>query len=57
MIEVTVDSIRWSMVADYRLLTLKQADAERYLPIYIGPCEADAIAILFWAIETAGGVA
>ena len=45
MIEVTVDSIRWSMVADYRLLTLKQADVERYLPIYIGPCEADAIAI------------
>lgn len=45
MIEVTVDSIRVSLVAEYRVIMLKETSAERYLPIYIGPYEAEAIAI------------
>jgi bifunctional DNase/RNase len=45
MIEVTVDSIRVSLMSDQRVVTLKEIHAERYLPIWIGPFEAEAIAI------------
>lgn len=44
MIEVTVDSIRVHLMTDYRVIMLKEIGAERYLPIYIGPFEAEAIA-------------
>jgi bifunctional DNase/RNase len=45
MIEVTVDSIRVSLMAEHRVIMLKEIGAERYLPIWIGPYEAEAIAI------------
>jgi len=45
MIEMTIDSIRVSVVNSQRVVILKENDAERYLPIWIGPAEADAIAI------------
>ena len=45
MIEATIESIRVSMVTQHRVVILKQVDAERYLPIWIGPHEADAIAL------------
>jgi bifunctional DNase/RNase len=45
MVEVTVDRILLNPIAEYRVVMLKEIDAERYLPIFIGPCEADAIAI------------
>ena len=44
MVEVTVDRILLNPIAEYRVVMLKEIDAERYLPIFIGPCEADAIA-------------
>lgn len=45
MIEMTIDSIRVSMMNYQRVVILKEKDAERFLPIWIGPAEADAIAI------------
>jgi hypothetical protein len=53
MIEVTIDSIRASLMSEHRLITLKEVDAERYLPIWIGPYEADAITIRLRKIEVA----
>ena len=44
MIEAKVDSIRVSLVTQQRVVILKDLTMERYLPIWIGPCEADAIA-------------
>jgi bifunctional DNase/RNase len=44
MIEVRVDSIRVSLTSDQRVVTLKEVHSERYLPIWIGMYEADAIA-------------
>ncbi len=43
MIEVIIDSIRVSLMAQHRVVILKDISSERYLPIWIGPCEADAI--------------
>jgi bifunctional DNase/RNase len=45
MIEMTVDSIRVSLMNYQRVVILKEKTAERYLPIWIGPSEADAIAV------------
>ena len=45
MIEMSIDSIRVSMMNYQRVVILKERDAERFLPIWIGPAEADAIAI------------
>ena len=45
MIEMTIDSIRVSLMNYQRVVMLKEKIAERYLPIWIGPAEADAIAI------------
>ncbi len=45
MVEVTIDSIRVSLMSQQRIVLLKDVDGERYLPIWIGPCEADAITV------------
>jgi len=45
MIEMTIDSIRVSLMNYQRGVMLKEKTAERYLPIWIGPAEADAIAV------------
>ncbi len=45
MIEVSIESIRVSMLNHQRVVILKEKEAERYLPIWIGPAEADAIAV------------
>jgi hypothetical protein len=45
MVEVTVDRILLNPIAEYRVVILKEIGVERYLPIYIGRPEADAIAI------------
>ncbi|MEP7294249.1 MAG: bifunctional nuclease family protein [Chloroflexota bacterium] len=45
MIEVIIDSIRVSLMSQYRIVILKDTTSDRYLPIWIGPCEADAITI------------
>lgn len=43
MIEVVIDTIRVSLVSQYRVVILKDTNSDRFLPIWIGPCEADAI--------------
>ena len=53
MIEVKVDSIRASLMSEHRVIILKDITAERYLTIWIGPYEADAIAIRLRNIEVA----
>jgi hypothetical protein len=45
MIEVIIDSIRVSLMSQYRIVILKDNISDRYLPIWIGPCEADAITV------------
>jgi len=44
MLEVTIDSIRVSLMNYQRVVILREKLADRYLPIWIGPAEADAIA-------------
>jgi bifunctional DNase/RNase len=43
MIEMTIDSIRVSLMNYQRVVILKEKGAERYLPIWIGAAEADAM--------------
>jgi bifunctional DNase/RNase len=45
MIEAKIHSIRMSLVTQHRVVILKEVNAERYLPIWIGAYEADAIAV------------
>lgn len=45
MVEMTIDSIRVSVMNHQRVVVLKESNSDRYLPIWIGPAEADAIAI------------
>jgi bifunctional DNase/RNase len=45
MIEVTVESIRVSLISQQRLVVLRETDSPRFLPIFIGPCEAEAITL------------
>ena len=45
LIEMAVDSIRVHMPTHQHVVILKEKDAERYLPIWIGIHEANAIAL------------
>jgi len=45
MIEVNIDSIRVSLMSQHRVVVLKDINSDRYLTIWIGPAEADAITI------------
>ena len=45
MLEMAVDSIRVSLVNYQRVVILRAKESDRYLPIWIGPSEADAIAV------------
>jgi bifunctional DNase/RNase len=45
MIECKVESIRVSLATQHRVVILREVDSERYLPIWIGFPEADAIAL------------
>jgi len=51
MIEMTIDSIRVSLMNYQRVVILKEKMAERYLPIWIGPAEADAIAVKLQGVD------
>ncbi|MBO82819.1 MAG: hypothetical protein CL506_00450, partial [Actinobacteria bacterium] len=45
MEEVTIDSIRVSLTNYQRVVILKLKSEDRYVPIWVGSNEADAIAI------------
>jgi bifunctional DNase/RNase len=51
MIEVVIDSIRVSLMSQQRMVILREVDAERYLPIFIGIYEAQAIEISLQEVE------
>jgi len=53
MIEVTVDSVRLSTTSHHHVVLLKEVGAQRYLPIWIGPFEADAINLELHGLKTA----
>jgi hypothetical protein len=53
MIEMAIDSIRVSLMNYQRVVILKEKEADRYLPIWIGPAEADAIAVKLQNVELA----
>ena len=45
MIEMTIESIRVSLRNYQRVVILREKESQRYLPIWIGAPEADAIAV------------
>jgi uncharacterized protein len=53
MVEVTIDSVRVSLMSQHRIVVLKETGSPRYLPIWIGPFEADAITIELQNVEVA----
>lgn len=52
LVEVSVQSVRASLMSAQRLVVLQTKDDDRYLPIWIGPFEADAIAMELQGMET-----
>jgi bifunctional DNase/RNase len=53
MVEVVIDSVRVSLTNQQRIVVLRENGVERYLPIWIGPYEAEAITIALQEIEVA----
>jgi uncharacterized protein len=53
MIEVIIDSVRVSLTSQQRVVLLRRFDDDKYLPIWIGPFEAEAITIGLQEIEMA----
>ncbi len=53
MVEVVIDSIRVSLMSQQRIVILRERNAERYLPIWIGVYEAEAITIALQEVEVA----
>jgi bifunctional DNase/RNase len=51
LIEMVVDSIRVSLMNYQRVVILKEKATDRYLPIWIGPSEADAIAVKLQSVS------
>jgi bifunctional DNase/RNase len=53
MVEVVIDSVRVSLTNQQRIVVLREVNSERYLSIWIGPYEAEAITIALQEIEVA----
>ena len=53
MIEVEIDSVRVSLTNQQRIVILKELNEDRYLPIWIGLYEAEAITIALQEIHVA----
>lgn len=51
LVEVTIDSIRVSLMSQHRIVVLREDSGERFIPIWIGPFEADAITIQLQGME------
>jgi bifunctional DNase/RNase len=50
---MTIESIRVSLMNYQRVVILKEKTSDRYLPIWIGPPEADAIAVRLQDVSVA----
>ena len=53
MVEVVIYSIRVSLMSQQRIVILREQNAERYLPIWIGVYEAESITIALQEVEVA----
>lgn len=53
MIELTIESIRVSLMNYQRVVILREKQSDRYLCIWIGPAEADAIAVQLQEVAVA----
>ena len=53
LIEVVIDSVRVSLTNQQRIVILKAVEDDHYLPIWVGPFEAEAITIALQEIEVA----
>ena len=53
MVEMTIESIRVNLMNYQRVVILREKDSDRYLPIWIGPAEADAIAVRLQDVQVA----
>ena len=51
MIEVMIDSVRVNLMSPQRLVILREVGADRYLPIWVGPYEAEAITVGLQEVE------
>jgi bifunctional DNase/RNase len=51
MVEVTIDSIRVSLMNQQRIVILREVDAERYLAIWVGVYEAEHLTIALQDVE------
>lgn len=51
MIEVIIDSVRVNLMSPQRLVVLRELRGERFLPIWVGPYEAEAITIALQEVE------
>jgi bifunctional DNase/RNase len=51
MVEVVIDSVRVSLMSPQRVVVLRQIDMERFLPIWVGPYEAEAITVALQEVE------
>jgi bifunctional DNase/RNase len=50
---MSIESIRVSLMNYQRVVILKEKTADRFLPIWIGPAEADAIAVRLQEVQVA----
>jgi len=53
VVELTIESIRVSLMNYQRVVILKEKESDRYLPIWIGPAEADAISVRLQEVAVA----
>ena len=52
LIEMVVESVRVHVLSSQHVVILKETDRDRYLPIWIGPAEANAIAMRLQGIAS-----
>jgi len=50
-VEVEIDSVRASLMSPQRVVVLRQVGSNRYLTIWVGPYEAEAITVALQEIE------
>ena len=46
MVELSIESIRVSLLNYQRVVILRVKEANRFLPIWIGPAEADSLSLI-----------
>ncbi len=51
MIQVTIDSVRVNLMSPQRLVILREVGGDRYLPIWVGQYEAEAITVALQEVE------